>query len=55
MNHLGKKAIIEFSLVEESKGKANQEIVNEIFEELSKGSYHIPWLEEVKKVIVTEA
>ena len=51
---MAKKVLIEFSLVEESSGKANQEIANEIFEELSGGKPCIPWCREVKKVIVTE-
>jgi phage-related protein len=41
-------------LVEESSEKANQEIANEIFNELSEGKSRISWCREVKKVIVTE-
>jgi hypothetical protein len=50
-----KKALIVFSLVEESAEKANEEIEREIFEELSKGLPKIPWFKEVEKVTVTEA
>jgi hypothetical protein len=51
---LGKKAIIEISLVKESAKKANKEIVNEIFDDLSEGGTLIPWLKKVEKVSVTE-
>ena len=51
---MAKTVIIEFSLVEESEEKANQEIANEIFKELSEDKSCIPWCREVKKVIVTE-
>ena len=51
---MGKKAIIVVHLVEESSGKANEEIEKEIFEELSKGLPKIPWFKEVETVTVTE-
>lgn len=51
---MGKKAIIEISLVEESAKKANKEIANEIFDDLSEGGTLIPWLKKVEKVFVTE-
>ena len=51
---MAKRVLIEFTLVEESSAKANQEIANEIFNELSEGKSCIPWCREVKKVIVTE-
>ena len=51
---MAKRVIIEFSLVEESLGKTNQEIANEIFNELTGGESCIPWCREVKKVVVTE-
>jgi hypothetical protein len=50
-----KKAIIEISLVEESKERANKEIETEIFNDLSEGRLVIPWCREVEKVSVTEA
>jgi predicted nucleic-acid-binding protein len=49
-----KKVLIEFTLVEESSEKTNQEIANEIFNELSESKSCFPWCGEVKKVIVTE-
>ena len=49
-----KRVVIEFSLVEESVGKVNQEIVDEIFDELSKGRIIIPWCKRVEKVAVIE-
>lgn len=52
---MAKKVIIEISLVEESAEKANQEIVNEIFNDLSEGRIIIPWCKKVEKVAVIEA
>jgi hypothetical protein len=49
-----KRGIIELSLVEESAEKTNNEIINEIFNELSEGKLIIPWCNKVEKVIVTE-
>ena len=49
-----KRVIIELSLVEESARKVNQEIVDEIFNELSKGRIIIPWCKKVEKVAVIE-
>jgi hypothetical protein len=49
-----KKAIIELSLVEESARKVNHEIVDEIFNELSKGRIIIPWCKKVEKVAVID-
>jgi len=49
-----KKAIIEISLVEESAGRSNKEIANEIFEALLEGTTAIPWCDKVEKVFVTE-
>lgn len=51
---MGKKAVIVFSLVEESAEKADEEIEKEIFEEVSKGLPKIPWMKKVEKVTVTE-
>jgi len=48
-----KKAIIEVSLVEESKGMANSEIKDEIVLELSGTLHAIPWAEKIEKVTVT--
>ena len=50
-----KIAIIKISLVEESAKKANKEIEEEIFNDLSKGETVIPWCEKVEKVTVKEA
>jgi hypothetical protein len=55
MKMRGKKAVIVFSLVEESAEKSNEEIEREIMEELSMEPARIPWLKEVEKVTVTEA
>jgi len=52
---MGKKAVIMFSLVEESAEKADEEIEKETFEEVSKGLPKIPWMKKVEKVTVTEA
>jgi len=52
---MGKKAVIVFSLVEESVEKADEEIEKEIFEELSECPAKIPWMKNVEKVTVTEA
>jgi len=50
-----KKAIIEISLVEESSEKTNDEIVSEIFNDISEGRIVIPWCKQVEKVAVVEA
>jgi hypothetical protein len=52
MNGMRKKAIIVFSLVDESADKANEEIEKEILEELSKEPSRIPWAKEIEKVTV---
>jgi hypothetical protein len=53
-----KRVIIEFSLVEESAGKVNQELVNDMFNDLSEaiseGRIIIPWCKKVEKVAVIE-
>ena len=51
---MGKKAIIEISLVDECFEKTNQEIEDEIFRELSSGRSLIPWCKQVDKVAVKE-
>jgi len=50
-----KKAMIEVSLVKESAGSANKEIMNEIFDGLSEDLPTIPWMKQVEKVAVIEA
>jgi hypothetical protein len=52
---MAKRVIIELSLVEESAKKINQEIVNEIFSDLSEGRIILPWCKKVEKVVVIEA
>lgn len=52
---MDKRAVIVIRLVEESLGKANEEIEREIFEELSKALPKISWLQRVEKVTVTGA
>jgi hypothetical protein len=52
---MGKKAIIEISLVEESAQETNDDIANEIFKELSEGTTLIPWCRKVNKVIIVDA
>jgi hypothetical protein len=47
-----KKAMIIISLVEESAGKSNEEILKDITEELSKEPAPIPWLKKVEKVTI---
>jgi hypothetical protein len=51
---MGKKAVIEIHLVEESVEKANGEIEKDILEELSTGEPKIPWFKSVEKVMVVE-
>jgi hypothetical protein len=53
--NMGKKAIIEISLVRECYGKTNQEIANEIFRELSADRTLIPWCKQVNKVAVKDS
>jgi len=50
-----KKAVIVISLVKEAKEKANKEIEEEIFQELSMDLSKIPWCKKVEKVKVKEA
>jgi hypothetical protein len=52
---MAKRVIIVLSLVEESTGKANKEIEEEIFNDLCEGKQVIPWCKTVEKVTVTEA
>jgi hypothetical protein len=52
---MGKKAIIEISLVEECNEKANNEIAGEIFKDLSEGETVIPWCKQINKVLVVDA
>ncbi|MEM2118834.1 MAG: hypothetical protein QW840_01785 [Candidatus Bathyarchaeia archaeon] len=47
-----KKAVIEISLIEESTRKANNEIEEEIFTELSQNTHAIPWAEKIENVKV---
>ncbi|MCW4044098.1 MAG: hypothetical protein NWE94_01100 [Candidatus Bathyarchaeota archaeon] len=49
-----KKVIIELSLVDESRNKVNQQIVDEIFSDISEGRIIIPWCKKVEKVVVIE-
>lgn len=49
-----KKAVIVFSLVQESAEVANEKIEKDISDEFSKERTRIPWLKEVEKVTVTE-
>ena len=53
-----KRVINEFSLVEESAGKVNQEIVDDVFnalsEDISEERIIIPWCKQVEKVAVIE-
>jgi len=49
-----KKAVIVFSLVEESKEMPKEEIEKEIREELSEDLLWIPWCRRVEKVTVSD-
>lgn len=49
-----KKAVIVFSLVQESAEVANEKIAKDISDEFSKERTRIPWLKEVEKITVTE-
>ena len=51
---MAKKAIIVVALVEESEEKGKAELEREIFAELSKVPYAIPWMKRVLKVEVVE-
>lgn len=51
---MAKKAVIVICLVDESTDKANEEIEEEIFHELSTSEPKIPWFKNVEKVTVTE-
>ena len=48
-----RKALIEISLVEESKERTNEEIEREILRELSTSS--IPWCKKIENVKVAES
>jgi hypothetical protein len=48
-----KKAKIEITLVEESNGKRNDEIENDIYKEISEGRTIMPWCKYVNDVTVT--
>ena len=52
---MSKKVLIEISLVEEFIEKSNQEIVDEIFKEITEGTTIIPWCKKVNKVVVLES
>jgi hypothetical protein len=47
-----KKAIIEFSLVNESVEVRNEQIKKDIIDELSEGA--IPWCKQIERVVVEE-
>ena len=49
-----KKAVIVFSLVQETAEVANEKIEKDISDEFSKEWIGIPWLKEVEKITVTE-
>lgn len=55
---MAKRVIIEFSLVEESAEKINQEIVDDVVnvfsEAISERRIIIPWCKKVEKVAVIE-
>ena len=46
--------MIVITLVDESKGKSNEELEKEIFEELIREPSAIPWMKDVEKVEVKE-
>ena len=50
-----KQVVIVFSLVEESIGKADKDIEEEIFNDLCESWPVIPWCRKVEKVTVAEA
>jgi hypothetical protein len=52
---LGKRLLIEISLVEESERVDNMLIVDDVFEEISRGFCLVPWCARVEKVAVVEA
>ena len=52
---MAKRVVIVLSLVEESIGKANKDIEEEILNDLCEGGQVIPWCKKVEKVTVTEA
>jgi len=52
---MSKKAIIVISLVKECADCSDEEIEREIYSELSKEPYRIPWGKKVEKVTVESA
>ncbi len=52
---MSRKVLIELALVEECAKKANMEIINEIFADLSNGEIVIPWCNQVKKVAIIKS
>ncbi|KON34196.1 MAG: hypothetical protein AC479_01760 [miscellaneous Crenarchaeota group-6 archaeon AD8-1] len=45
---------IKFSLVEESKKRTSDEIINEVLGALSDDEFVIPWCEKIEKIFLDE-
>ena len=52
---MGKKAIITFELVDESVETSNSAIVDEMLEWFRDETVPVPWVKEIKKVVVQES
>lgn len=55
MNRVHNKAIIVVSLIKECADCSDEEIEREIYSELSKEPYRIPWAKKIEKVTVESA
>jgi len=50
----GKKALISVELVEESSLEKNEKIKEEIFDWFSENGSWIPWVKEIKQIVIEE-
>jgi hypothetical protein len=48
-----KKAIIEFSLIDESRTRTEKEIINDITQSLNKEEIIIPWCNKIENISIT--
>ena len=50
---MAKKVIIELSLVDESKGRTNSEIIEDILEAIKDDDFIIPWVGELLDIKIS--